>query len=285
MPKPVRMFHSNGLIPDKSEPRSHGSDEGGQQRWSLRWLAGNILMTSNRTRETRPALIALASLALALACLTASPAAAVATGTLTFTQPTGSVSSTDSIDVYYTVALDQSSAAITTDSSGNIISGVTNADLLAAGIDPSLVTRSDINVSFSCSGTFTNGCGGPPYDFNFGFGAGSLSFTNSLDIQPGTTSNFLFGTFTPTGGIAPYGSYTFFDAGVFAQFYDANNNHLGDVAFFDTCGSQTANCAFTRTVDSGPIGGVPEPASWALMLVGFGLTGAVLRRRRTVVAA
>jgi hypothetical protein len=37
----------------------------------------------------------------------------------------------------------------------------------------------------------------------------------------------------------------------------------------------------------GPIGGgaVPEPASWALMISGFGLAGAALRRRRTAVAA
>ena len=32
-------------------------------------------------------------------------------------------------------------------------------------------------------------------------------------------------------------------------------------------------------------GGVPEPASWALMILGFGGAGAVLRRRRTAVAA
>ena len=30
--------------------------------------------------------------------------------------------------------------------------------------------------------------------------------------------------------------------------------------------------------DSAP-GGVPEPATWAMMLAGFGLTGATLRRR------
>jgi hypothetical protein len=240
-------------------------------------------MTSIRTRETKPAFVALASLASALACLGASPAAAAATGTLTFTQPTGSVSSTDSIDVDYTVALDPGSDPITTDSSGNISSGVTDADLVAAGIDPTLVDHSDINVSFACSGTFTTGCGGPPYDFSFASGTGSLSFVSNLDIEPGTSTNFLFGTFTPTGGVAPYGTYTFYDAAVFAQFYDASNNHLGDVAFFDTCGSQTAGCAFTRTVDSGPLA-VPEPASWALMIGGFGLTGAVLRRRRPVVA-
>ncbi len=34
-----------------------------------------------------------------------------------------------------------------------------------------------------------------------------------------------------------------------------------------------------------PTGGVPEPAAWALMLTGFGLAGAALRRRRGVGAA
>jgi Concanavalin A-like lectin/glucanases superfamily/PEP-CTERM motif len=31
-----------------------------------------------------------------------------------------------------------------------------------------------------------------------------------------------------------------------------------------------------------PTGGVPEPAAWALMLAGFGLTGAAMRRRQSV---
>jgi hypothetical protein len=30
--------------------------------------------------------------------------------------------------------------------------------------------------------------------------------------------------------------------------------------------------------------GVPEPASWGLMLIGFGLAGATLRRRRALTA-
>ena len=34
----------------------------------------------------------------------------------------------------------------------------------------------------------------------------------------------------------------------------------------------------------GPTGGVPEPSAWALMLAGFGLAGAALRRRRALVA-
>jgi hypothetical protein len=31
--------------------------------------------------------------------------------------------------------------------------------------------------------------------------------------------------------------------------------------------------------------GVPEPASWAMLIAGFGLTGAVMRRRRSVSVA
>jgi hypothetical protein len=35
---------------------------------------------------------------------------------------------------------------------------------------------------------------------------------------------------------------------------------------------------------NGP-GGVPEPATWALMIVGFGGAGAMLRRRRAALVA
>lgn len=36
-------------------------------------------------------------------------------------------------------------------------------------------------------------------------------------------------------------------------------------------------------VQSTPMG-VPEPTSWALMILGFGLAGGALRRRRTALA-
>ena len=32
-------------------------------------------------------------------------------------------------------------------------------------------------------------------------------------------------------------------------------------------------------------GGVPEPATWAMMIAGFGLTGVAIRRRRASIAA
>lgn len=42
------------------------------------------------------------------------------------------------------------------------------------------------------------------------------------------------------------------------------------------------NGSITYTLGTGA---VPEPASWALLIAGFGLTGAVARRRRTAVSA
>jgi hypothetical protein len=49
----------------------------------------------------------------------------------------------------------------------------------------------------------------------------------------------------------------------------------------------TVNGAFLnlQAITNTPIAAVPEPASWALMLVGFGGLGVMLRRRRNLVAA
>ncbi|MCG2840040.1 PEPxxWA-CTERM sorting domain-containing protein [Sandaracinobacter sp. RS1-74] len=42
--------------------------------------------------------------------------------------------------------------------------------------------------------------------------------------------------------------------------------------------------AGARAVVSGSLGVVPEPAAWAMMIAGFGLVGASMRRRRAIVA-
>ena len=59
------------------------------------------------------------------------------------------------------------------------------------------------------------------------------------------------------------------------------NLYYWDSNFGDNTGSITAN-----VVKGGVKGGaVPEPATWALMIGGFGLAGAALRRRRATATA
>ncbi|NJC33302.1 hypothetical protein GGR88_000776 [Sphingomonas jejuensis] len=38
------------------------------------------------------------------------------------------------------------------------------------------------------------------------------------------------------------------------------------------------------TINRGPVGAVPEPATWAMMIGGFGLVGSAMRRRRQTTA-
>jgi hypothetical protein len=56
---------------------------------------------------------------------------------------------------------------------------------------------------------------------------------------------------------------------------------VGDDEWGDEGNRADVTATFTQTINAG----VPEPASWALMIGGFGMAGAMLRRRRSGVAA
>ena len=62
------------------------------------------------------------------------------------------------------------------------------------------------------------------------------------------------------------------------MFLDTNAHHYARNAVFDL-----ASNGYTHNSDQFStfgVAGVPEPASWALMILGFGAGGAMLRRRR-----
>lgn len=89
----------------------------------------------------------------------------------------------------------------------------------------------------------------------------STAYTGSPMILPGGSN-----------GPIPLGTYVAFEDIPLAQGPDFNYQ---DEVF-----------VFTNTSINGvPTGGVPEPATWGLMLMGFGGLGAVLRRRRALALA
>jgi hypothetical protein len=222
-----------------------------------------------------------ASLALAGGLLFASSANSAVIATLSFDTPSATIASNADVPVWLTLTLDPSSDPITTDASSNVTSPLSPQVVSDLGGHTTGVV---VNEEAFC-GTGLDGCNGPgaPYTFSFNYGANNFVTPANLNLQPGDSLDFLLGTFTPNGGNAAPGVYSFSNAGIIFQYYDGSDpnniqNYSSDIA--DACPSFTASCAFTRTVLGTAAGAVPEPASWALMMIGLGGLGAALRARR-----
>jgi hypothetical protein len=116
---------------------------------------------------------------------------------------------------------------------------------------------------------------------------------NGVDIAAAGIFGPGAGTFiyTPGGSQVPYtflanGAQSIsvsgpFNAGSNTITLIVNNTNNGIFGGF----TQGPSSLFFTGVISQVGGGVPEPATWALTLTGFGLAGAALRRRRSVAAA
>ena len=134
--------------------------------------------------------------------------------------------------------------------------------------------------------TNAGGCVGSATDFT----SSSLNqwvFVAGTYTANGTADVYVNGVLDGSGGAGGHGTP---DGG----FYEGQSNvfggrefdgSLGGVAVFNTqlTGDQVA--ALYKAAFVAPIGGggVPEPAAWALMIAGFGLTGSMLRRKRSIV--
>jgi len=90
-------------------------------------------------------------------------------------------------------------------------------------------------------------------------------------------------TFNTTGGVVSQTIFADFNAGMQTQTFNISGissfSFVTSGSFFGEDTIQTDN--WTYTLDStGPV--VPEPATWAMMIGGFALAGAAMRRRATV---
>ena len=107
-----------------------------------------------------------------------------------------------------------------------------------------------------------------------GTGSGSLSTSFSSPVDELTISQVLInGTlYTPTSSS---GGQSLTVTGI-----PILNGHLNTIEVLGMTSSTNAAATFAGTATFNAAT-VPEPASWALMIGGFGLVGAAMRRRRT----
>ena len=108
----------------------------------------------------------------------------------------------------------------------------------------------------------------------YGAGGSVLGVVTLLNDGSVLPPGYAGGTFPPVG--------TFPLPGLFVGFTSAGDDIIG----IGIGPSRATNDSFgiddLRFADSG--GGVPEPATWGLMILGFGAAGAALRRRRMATA-
>lgn len=103
-----------------------------------------------------------------------------------------------------------------------------------------------------------------------------LVFRMRVDCSPCTSTASSWVNWTSLLG-PPFINSNGYDGGEF--FYTSNSYPL----YYST-GSQNIDLNFRTWVDPSAAGAIPEPASWAMLIAGFGLTGAIARRRRIVPA-
>lgn len=157
-----------------------------------------------------------------------------------------------------------------------------SATLVSAGVDCD-ITRTNPDAT-ACSGYWQGNLNSNSREADLNAALDDLvggNFTPDVvfvDIE--NTKDF----FTESGGTLTFDTALLGDVILSLHFGNAGNEFGGDVTvlyefFFDTP---------TTSIELGQdgfsngllIGGVPEPATWAMMLLGFGAVGFSMRRRR-----
>jgi hypothetical protein len=132
----------------------------------------------------------------------------------------------------------------------------------------------DAAAAFSSVGgtDVTTGYTGPA---SFGDGVTSIDFTFN-DFQVGEAYTWLIDVDQSNIMATVFGNELIGSTG-YADF----SNGLRGLGLFEAVGGDpTASQFVIRTFTPTP--GVPEPASWALLIAGFGLVGSAMRRRQSV---
>jgi hypothetical protein len=226
------------------------------------------------------------ALVVAMLGLGGAPAEAIAFGTVSFEHPTGTVGPNAPIKVMTTFTLDAASVPLIIQNGLLVSGGFTNADFLAHNINPASVFDQYIGPTFSCNGDTFGACTTKPYFYGApGYPDVPYFFPQNLTLAPGSSISMLVGVFTPNPGPVPANTYVNIGLQVlvFAEgFLSAGpDTHPIFATLLSEAAADCPTCTFTRTVVD-PNAAVPEPATWALMVIGFGTIGGAMRRRRAM---
>lgn len=85
--------------------------------------------------------------------------------------------------------------------------------------------------------------------------------------------------------VLPYNPGAYSDPGVYNHFSVASTNGIGGFSFVGDSVEGNVSIDNVRVNVEGITSAVPEPATWAMMITGFGLAGSALRRRRAAAMA
>lgn len=216
-------------------------------------------------------------------------AGAAVVGTLSYIDPTGTVHTTDTIEVWVRLTLAADSDTFNYDPSGDPASLGLGSYLPTMGYSAtageyvpfaSYIGGSQF-ATRSCSGTFSPGCADVPYRVDQGISSW-FAVEKPFSMTAGESRDFLVARLEPVGGAAAPGTYSIYNTGIGISVYglDADGNSIDADAFrFTTCGDgvEDASCVFTRDV----VSTVPVPAAAWLFGSGLlGLAGASTRRPR-----
>ena len=105
-------------------------------------------------------------------------------------------------------------------------------------------------------------------------------FTTNYD----STTNTLSFTYTPGDGDPTIHYIGLFQADTYDLFYDPNGITSGTFSLNDYF-ANNPGWSHLDFFDTGGTRAVPEPATWAMMILGFGAVGFSLRRRRKATAS
>jgi hypothetical protein len=146
-------------------------------------------------------------------------------------------------------------------------------------LDDVIVTGKNVSPYFSVENAITPGFGAfyeanidQPYDL-FSFRIARAIGVDFISLGLSTADDFFL------MGIGAFkASEDFFFIGIEAP----TGQHFTHFYFVGNDGETVPAISGFELGTVGPDGGVPEPATWAMMLLGFGVTGAMVRRRRPV---